>query len=545
MSHASEASQEQSSSKDHGVTGENTVPKAKSQCSTSSNSSSASRAAARARAKVEAARASAPFVQREAELKLAEARLAAEMKVEEARLAADVKVKEARIMAELSTLKHEKEVAVALAEAEVLEAAAEAEDREGSGSHRDSVHVAMQRTRDYVEQHSKLHLSDTEPPELKPYTPSLLPPVKKEPTPGDDGGASPVLPKSDVAKQPERATPVVRQCTTTDNDNHKAQQPKRLMPAVHHQPPVNPPFAQPDTSSFNRASLQPHVDDRTGMSDITRYLVRRELVNSGLIKFNDRPESYWAWKSSFYNAIGGLNLSASEELDLLTKWLGNQSSEHVIRIRSVHVANPAIGLRRAWDRLEECYGSPEVIERALFERMENFPKISPRDALKLRELGDLLRELESAKSEGYLPGLSYLDTARGVNPIVEKLPHNLQERWLAHGSQYKEQYNVSFPPFAFFTDFICNEARRRNDPSFTLSAVPTVLSNSFHRFSTGPPKLERVERRSGYIKGHVSAHKTEVASQRSTSQSDSSSSKLSDVDRQCPIHKKTSSSKEV
>ncbi|KAE8281656.1 hypothetical protein D5F01_LYC20652 [Larimichthys crocea] len=183
------------------------------------------------------------------------------MRVEETRLAADVKVKEARIMAELSTLKHEKEVAVALAEAEVLEAAAEAEDREGSGSHRDSVHVAMQRTRDYVEQHSKLHLSDTEPPELKPYTPSLLPPVKKERTPGDDGGAYPVLPKSDVptAKQPQRATPVVRQCTTMDNDNYKAQQ------------------------------------------------VRRELVNSGLIKFNDRPESYWAWKSSFHNAIGGLH----------------------------------------------------------------------------------------------------------------------------------------------------------------------------------------------------------------------------------------------
>lgn len=189
----------------------------------------------------------------------------------------------------------------------------------------------------------------------------------------------------------------------------------------------------------------------------------------------------------------------------------------------------------AWDRLEECYESPKVIERALFERIESFPKISPKDALKLRELGDLLREIESTKSEGYLPGLSYLDTPRGVNPIVEKLLHNLQERWLAHGSQYKEQYNVSFLPFTFFTDFICDEARRRNDPSFTLSTVPTVSSYSSHRFSTGPPKPDRVERRSGYMKSHVSAHKTEVASQHSTSQSDSSSSKLSDINRQCPI----------
>ncbi len=40
------------------------------------------------------------------------------------------------------------------------------------------------------------------------------------------------------------------------------------------------------------------------------------------------------------------------------------------------------------------------------------------------------------------------------------------------------------------------------------------------------------------MKSHVSAHKTEVAMKLSTSQSDSSSSKLSDIDRQCPIHKK-------
>ncbi|KAI3372121.1 hypothetical protein L3Q82_006974 [Scortum barcoo] len=214
-------------------------------------------------------------------------------------------------------------------------------------------------------------------------------------------------------------------------------------------------------ASHSTATVPPQLnpDDTTGMSDIARYFVRRELVSSGLTQFNDRPENYWAWKSSYINATRELNLNASEELDLLTKWLGRESSEHIRRIRSVHVATPAVGLQLVWERLEECYGSPEVIERALFERLENFPKVSNKDPMKLRELGDLLTELNSAKSEGYLPGLSYLDTARGVNPIVEKLPHSLQEKWLAKGSQYKEQHCVSFPPFAYFTDFICGDLR--------------------------------------------------------------------------------------
>lgn len=47
------------------------------------------------------------------------------------------------------------------------------------------------------------------------------------------------------------------------------------------------------------------------------------------------------------------------------------------------------------------------------------------------------------------------------------------------------------------------------------------------------------------MKSQVSAHKTEVASQGSTSQSDSSSSKLSDINRQRPIHEKKTSSKKV
>lgn len=67
-------------------------------------------------------------------------------------------------------------------------------------------------------------------------------------------------------------------------------------------------------------------------------------------------------------------------------------------------------------------------------------------------------EMLSAKEDGYLPGLAYLDTARGIRPIVEKLPYTLQEKWISQGSKYKEEFGVSYPPFSFFTQFICNHA---------------------------------------------------------------------------------------
>eukprot|EP00794_Sanderia_malayensis_P004327 gene4327-4900_t len=54
--------------------------------------------------------------------------------------------------------------------------------------------------------------------------------------------------------------------------------------------------------------------------------------------------------------------------------------------------------------------------------------------------------------------------------MVEKLPYPLQERWIRVGTSYKRDYNVTFPPFEVFVDFITKEADMRNDVSFILSS---------------------------------------------------------------------------
>lgn len=53
-----------------------------------------------------------------------------------------------------------------------------------------------------------------------------------------------------------------------------------------------------------------------------------------------------------------------------------------------------------WSKLDEC--STETIEKALFQKLDSFPKISNKKYY--------LMELDVAKTEGDLPGLSYLDT---------------------------------------------------------------------------------------------------------------------------------------
>ncbi len=147
----------------------------------------------------------------------------------------------------------------------------------------------------------------------------------------------------------------------------------------------------------------------------------------------------------------------------------------VKRIRSVHVSYPNLALHKAWERLHECFAAPEIIERSLFQRLDSFPRFSAKDHTKLRELGDLLMEIQGAKEDGYLTGLSYLDTSRGIAPIIDKLPYGLQDKWVTSGSWYKEN-DGRFPPFDYFCNFVCCEVKKRNDPSFMYQSSATTTA---------------------------------------------------------------------
>lgn len=382
-----------------------TPPDAQSQAShhPSHGSSRKLTSTARAHAKLKAAQAELDFAEKEAS-----------MMRQKAELEANAMRQKAELEANLHLLSCQKNAAARKAEA----AAYEEEEEIESGEKRHGPYVpgrplnAAERAGNYVQQHAELFHRQSQPLIHTPVEPHITP-----------------------RHQVAGARPAVRQYPMPNAINIKREEPSVRPPPRAHpdnlQPPTNPQRATP------HETLQ--------AQDLARYLMRRELISSGLLKFDDRPEHYWSWKASFVTATQDLNLSYREELDLLVKWLGAESAEHAKRIRSVHVLNPAAGLSMVWQRLEDCYGTPEVIEHALLKKLEDFPKLTNKDGAKLRELGDILLELECAKADGYLPGLAFLDTARGVNPIVGKLPYSLQEKWITKGYKVQGRIRGSFP----------------------------------------------------------------------------------------------------
>ncbi|XP_073405354.1 uncharacterized protein [Dendrobates tinctorius] len=492
----------------------------------SSKTSSVSNAAAIARAKAEAAKARNTFAEQEIELKLQQACLDTEkasLDAEKARQQACLDEEKARLEATLQKLAIEKETAAAIAE--TLEAAVYSDDKH---SRRSSVlglqqvtHDPLQRTVEYVHQHSK----SNDDPDPQAKTEHFV--------------NKPSQPDNSDPQKANYQSPYQKQGNThwddTDYNNLSPEQKIWNLSRLKENPFASERYysswTKPETS--NRYDRTAHMySDNTpsaGISanqatmDFAKFLARRELVTKGLVKFSDRAENYRAWRASFKNTISDIGLSCSEEMDLLVKWLGSESAEHAKRIRDINVNYPDVGLKRIWNRLDECYGSVEVIESALFKRIEDFPRIANKDYSKLRELTDLIMELCVAKAEGDLVGLTYLDTARGVNPIVQKLPYNLQGKWVTYGSKYKQAYNVPFPPFNVFVDFVSEQAKIRNDPSYDFMLSCANISVSKPRRTT------------------VEVHKTNISSTGSVRKEFSSGQgedKSKDPSRQCPLHKK-------
>jgi len=54
---------------------------------------------------------------------------------------------------------------------------------------------------------------------------------------------------------------------------------------------------------------------QTDISDLAALLSRHDLLTAGLTVFDNRPETYIAWKNMFCNATDYSNLKCREELD--------------------------------------------------------------------------------------------------------------------------------------------------------------------------------------------------------------------------------------
>ena len=238
--------------------------------------------------------------------------------------------------------------------------------------------------------------------------------------------------------------------------------------------------------NYNESYLNPNAtafspSNNEAMNGLSQFLLKKDLQLSRFTQFNDKPETFAAWKTSFRSIASELNLTPFEEIDLIVKYLGTESRKFAISIRSSNTHYPVRGLLRIWERLEDRYGRPEMVEASLKKKLNDFPKLNNKDSIKLYDLLDILCEVESVKSNpDYGTLLAYYDSSSGVTPIVNKLPHGLQEKWAFRAAKYKKDRGIPYPPFPFFVSFIREISEIKNDPALTFEASSHQAGKAQH-----------------------------------------------------------------
>lgn len=158
-----------------------------------------------------------------------------------------------------------------------------------------------------------------------------------------------------------------------------------------------------------------------------------------------------------------------------------------------------------------------------------FPKLGNKDYAKLYELLDIVTEIESLKENPtYSTLLVYSDSSSGVNPIVAKLPHSIQEKWITEASNYKLRSGTQYPAFPMFVGFLENITRIKNDSSLQFDTAQDAnrckQPRAFPRRTNGRK-----------ISPTVSPFKTQVRVQNSGAYYDDSAP----APDCCPIHEKS------
>lgn len=248
-------------------------------------------------------------------------------------------------------------------------------------------------------------------------------------------------------------------------------------------------------------------DDYMPMNDFTRFLLKKELLFKRFTFFNDRPESYELWKSNFIAIKEELHASPVEESELLVTYLGTESKKFAQSIRSSNVNDPQSGVDKIWKRLEERFGTAEMVEMSLKSKLKDFPKIVLQDPKRLYDLQDVLSEILSRKENSKFEKLlSYFDTSGGINPIVKKLPTPMQNKWRDKATSYKRAKEVPYPPFSFFVEFVTEEASKYNDPGLKFDSDQNNNPQSAREKTSAQFSQKTRQSR------NVHTNKTEVAS---------------------------------
>lgn len=200
--------------------------------------------------------------------------------------------------------------------------------------------------------------------------------------------------------------------------------------------------------------------------------------------FSGDPITYIEWKASFTSLVDCKGISPADKLHLLKRYVTGPAQKC---LEGTFYRSDEEAYKDAWQKLDQRYGQPFVVQRAFRDKLSKWPKISSKDAEGLRTFSDFLNACLQATP--HVKGLEILSDCEENQKLLQKVPDWLAARW-------NRQVTVAlmdgkdFPLFKDFAQFVAVEAEIACNP-VTSSYALHSCSSSYEKRTTKDFKLTR------------------------------------------------------
>ncbi|KAL1252053.1 hypothetical protein QQF64_019849 [Cirrhinus molitorella] len=230
---------------------------------------------------------------------------------------------------------------------------------------------------------------------------------------------------------------------------------------------------QPNNGQFTlNDTMAPPTDVSLLAQAIQESITANRLPFPTPSVFSGDPIHYIEWRASFQSLIDQKNISSADKLFYLKKYVSGAAQKC---LEGTFYRSDDEAYRDAWNKLNQRYGHPFMIQRAFRDKLSKWPKIQAKDAEGLRAFSDFLNACSQAMS--HVKGLDVLNDCEENQKLMLKVPD-----WLA--ASWNRQVTVAliegrdFPTFKDFADFVSLEAEIACNPVTSLHAL-----HSSHTFS--------------------------------------------------------------
>ena len=254
-------------------------------------------------------------------------------------------------------------------------------------------------------------------------------------------------------------------------------------------PPLHIDPDQPYYTSFEKPTIPcgpalMETQQRGIAEAIAEGMEAARLPTPHLTIFSGNPLDWPTWKVSFETVLEKRTMNSNEKILYLLQYLSGAPKKIVEGYQFLKTAD---AYSEAKKTLEKRFGHPSVVAEAFRKRLENRPKIHPRDGFALREFADFLKTCELAMQT--VEDLETLNKQHDNKQLLKVLPNWAHPKWGVRVRDYQTKHGDNkFPPFAEFVKFVSEIAE--------VQCLP-VLTNLDTSFSAREDKNRGFRRRNG------------------------------------------------